>query len=142
MLQAFATPHNRTVSVLLLVACGLLAIAAARLGIIDNPPGIILALLSIAAFVTALVHHWRRARPFGLLAGGSLAALAVLMALAILSDILATKVGPGGLLVGVLHVLSRGCMLAAIVCPSALVVGAVGGLVMLVRGRHRSNTAA
>ncbi len=142
MLQAFATPHNRTVSVLLLAACGLLAIAAARLGISDNPPGILLAFLSIAAFVAALVHHWRRARPFGLLAGGSLAALAVLMALAILFDISAPKVGPGGLLVGVLHVLSRGCLLAAMACPSALMVGVVGGLVMLVRERHRSNTAA
>ena len=70
------------------------------------------------------------------------AALVVLMALAILSDILAPKVGPGGLLVAVLHVLSRGCMLAAMVCPSALMVGAVGGLVMFVRERFRSNTAA
>ena len=142
MLQAFATPHNRTVSVLLLVACGLLAIAAARLGISDNPPGILLAFLSIAAFVAALVHPWRRARPFWLLAGGSLAALAVLTALTILFDILGTKMGPGGLLAGVLHALSGGCMLAAMVCPSAVMVGAVGGLVMFVRERFRSNTAA
>ena len=142
MLQAFATPHNRTVSVLLLLACGLLAIAAAGLGISDNPPGILLAFLSIAALVAALVHPWRRARPFWLLAGGSLAALVVLMALAILSDILAGKVAPGGFLVAALRVLSGGCMLAAMVCPSALVVGAVGGLVVFIRERSRSNTAA
>ena len=142
MLHAFATPHNRTVSVLVLVACGLLAIAAARLGISDNPPGIVVAFLSIAAFVTALVHRWRRARPFWLLAGGSLAALVVLALLAILFGILSNKLGPGGLLAGVVGVLSGGCMLAAMVCPSALVVGAVGGLVMLVRERLRSNTAA
>jgi hypothetical protein len=142
VLQAFATPRNRTVSALLLVSCGLLAIAAARLGISDNPPGIVVAFLSIAAFVTALVHSWRRARPFWLLAGGSLAALAVLSVFTIAFDILATKVGPGGFLAGVLHALSFGCMLAAMVCPSALVVGAVGGLVMLVRERLRSNTAA
>ena len=142
MLQAFATPHNRTVSVLLLVVCGLLAIAAARLGISDNPPGIILALLSIAALVTALVHHWRRARPFGLLAGGSLAALVVLALLAILFAILSDKLGQGGLLAGVLGALSGGCMLAAMICPSAFMVGVVGGLLMLVRERVRLNTAA
>jgi len=142
VLRAFATPHHRRVSVVLLVACGLLATGAARLGLTDNPPGIVLAFLSVAVFVTVLVHPWRSARRFWLLAGGSLAALAVLMALAILSDILAARVGPGGLLVGALHVLSSGCMLAAMVFPSTLVVGAVGGLVMLVRGRHRSNTAA
>jgi hypothetical protein len=142
VLQAFATPHNRMVSVLLLVACGLLAMAAARLGIIDNPPGIVLAFLSIAAFVTALVHHWRRARPFGLLAGGSLAALVVLGLLAVLFGILSNKLGPGGLLASVLGALSGGCMLAAMVCPSALMVGVVGGLLMLVRERVRLNMAA
>jgi hypothetical protein len=142
MLQAFATPHNRTVSVLLLVACGLLAIAAARLGITDNPPGILLGFLSIAAFVTALVHPWRSARRFWLLAGGSLAALAVLILLCALFVTLAKKWGPGGVLFGVLDALSGGCLLAAVVCPPAFMVGVVGGLVMLARERHRTNTAA
>jgi len=142
MLRAFATPRDRTVSVILLVACGLLAIAAAWTGISDNPPGILLAFVSIAALVTAFTHHWRRARPFGILAGGALAALVVLFVLTILFDISAKKMSPGGLPAGVLRALSIGCMLAAMACPSALVVGSVGGLVMLVRGRVRSGTAA
>jgi hypothetical protein len=142
VLRAFAAPYNRTLSVLLLVACGLLAAGAAKLGISDNPPGILLAFLSIAAFVTALVHPWRSARPFGLLAGGSLAAFAILVLLCALFDTLAKRWGPGGLLFGVLHALYGACLLGVMVCPSAFVVGAVGGLVMLARERHRSNTAA
>jgi hypothetical protein len=142
MLQAFATPHNRTVSVLLLVACGLLAVAAATLGIIDNLPGIVLAFLSIAAFVTVLVHPWRSPRRFWILAGGSLAAFAVLVLLCALFVILAKKCGPGGVLFGVLDALSGVCMVAAGVCPSPFMVGVVGGLVMLARERHRTKTAA
>jgi uncharacterized membrane protein (UPF0136 family) len=142
MLQAFATPRNRTVSVLLLVACGLLALAAARLGISDNPPGIVLAFLSIAAFFAALAHGWRRARPFWLLACGALASLVVLSALTILFDISAAKTEPGGPWASVLRALSRVCMVAAMACPSALLVGAVGGIVALVRTGRRPHTAA
>jgi len=38
MIAAFSTPYNRTRTFILLTVCGLLAIAAAAVGIDDNPP--------------------------------------------------------------------------------------------------------
>jgi uncharacterized membrane protein YccC len=56
MIAAFSTPRNRIKTFILLAICGLLAIAAAAVGIDDNPPGILLAFLAATAFVLAFVH--------------------------------------------------------------------------------------
>jgi uncharacterized membrane protein (UPF0136 family) len=64
MIAAFSTPYNRTRTFILLAVCGLLAIAAAAIGIDDNPPGVLLAFLAATAFVLAFVHPWRTARKF------------------------------------------------------------------------------
>jgi hypothetical protein len=58
VLEALSTPHNRTVSFVLLFVCGLSAIASGVVGISDNPPGILLAFLAAAAFVLGFVHPW------------------------------------------------------------------------------------
>ena len=64
MIGALSTPQNRIKTLILLVICGLLAIAAAAVGIDDNLPGILLAYLAATAFVLAFVHPWRSARKF------------------------------------------------------------------------------
>ena len=38
MLEAFSTPRNRNRTVILFAICGMLAVAAAAVGISDNPP--------------------------------------------------------------------------------------------------------
>ncbi len=45
MIDAFSIPRNRIKALILLVVCGLLTIAAAAVGVDDNPPGILLAYL-------------------------------------------------------------------------------------------------
>ena len=47
MTNAFSTPHNRKMTLILLAICGLLAIAAVAVGIDDNLPGIILPFLRL-----------------------------------------------------------------------------------------------
>ena len=64
MIGALSTPHNRIRTLIFFVTCGLSAIAAAAVGIDDNPPGILLALLAATAFVLAFVHPWRTSRQF------------------------------------------------------------------------------
>ena len=56
MTSAFSPPKNRKMMLILLAICGLLAIAAVVVGIDDNLPGILLALLAATAFVLAFVH--------------------------------------------------------------------------------------
>ena len=64
MTSAFSTPHNRTITLILLAICGLLAITAAVVGIDDNLPGILQAFLAATAFVLAFVHPWRTTKKF------------------------------------------------------------------------------
>src|SRR5512143_2514822 len=64
MIEALSTPRNRIRTLILLVVCGLSAIAAAIIGIDDNLPGILLAFLAAAALILAFVHPWRTSRQF------------------------------------------------------------------------------
>lgn len=59
MLQAFSSPRDRRRSAVLAAGGLALAVAAAVAGISDNPPGLILALLAVAALTLALTHPWR-----------------------------------------------------------------------------------
>ena len=70
MIAALSTLHNRTKTSILVAVCGLLAIAAATVGVDDNLPGVLLAFLAATAFVLAFVHPWRTAKKFVLLAPG------------------------------------------------------------------------
>ena len=64
MIDAFSTPHDKKLTLILLAICGLLAIAAIVAGIEDNLPGILLAFLAATAFVLAFVHPWRIAKKY------------------------------------------------------------------------------
>ncbi len=87
MLAALSTPRNRTTTFILLAACCALAIAAAVVGIADNPPGIMLALLAAFALVLAFVHPWRAAAPFRLLFYGSFLGLVCFVLAAMVVDV-------------------------------------------------------
>ena len=64
MLKAISTPTYRNRTVLLVAMAVSFGIAAALLGFDDNPPGLLLACLSVATFGVAFVHPWRSPRSF------------------------------------------------------------------------------
>ena len=86
MIAAFSTPHNRTKTFILLAVCGLLAVAAAAVGVDDNLLGVLLAFLAATAFVLAFVHPWRTAKKFVLLLLASVLGFVLYIALNIILD--------------------------------------------------------
>jgi len=138
MIDTFSTPHNRIKTLILLVICGLLVIAAALVGINDNPPGILLAFLAATAFVLAFVHPWRTARQFRFLLYSSVLGIALF---AILNNVFAA-VAHNSVTAGALQNLLQGLAVAAfflatLICPAAFIVGAVGSVAMFIRSRRR-----
>ena len=138
MLEALSTAHNRARTLVLLAVCGLLAIGAAAVGVSDNPPGILLALLAAAAFVLAFVHPWRTARRFARLVYASVLGLVAGVVLHNVFEAIASSIGGSGVVHGLLVGANVTCFLIAIlVCPPGVVVGAVGTVVMFIRDRRR-----
>lgn len=139
MINALSTSRNRIWTFILLVFCGLLTIAAAAVGIDDNPPGILLAYLAATALVLALVHPWRTTRQFKLLLYVSLLGLALFV---ILNNVFAA-VAHDPSTMGAFQKLMQGLAVAAfflatLIFPAAFIVGAVGSVVMFIRSRLRS----
>ena len=138
MIDAFSTPHNRIKTLILLVICGLSAIAAAAVGIDDNPPGILLAFLATTAFVLAFVHPWRTARQFRLLLYASVLGLALFVILNNVFAAVAHNSATAGALQNLLQGLAVAAFfLATLICPAAFIVGAVGSVAMFIRSRRR-----
>ncbi len=138
MIDAFSIPHYRIKTLILLVICGLSAIAAAVVGIDDNPPGILLAFLAATAFVLAFVHPWRTARQFRLLLYASVLGFALF---AIVNNVFAA-VAHNSATAGALQTLLQGLAVAAfflatLICPAAFIVGAIGSVAMFIRSRRR-----
>jgi drug/metabolite transporter (DMT)-like permease len=98
LIDAFSTPHNRIKTLILLAICGLSAIAAAAVGIDDNPPGILLAFLAATAFVLAFVHPWRTARKFIFLLLASILGFVLFIILNIILDTVAQNPATTGAL--------------------------------------------
>ena len=138
MIEALSTPRNRIRTLILLATCGLAAIAAAAAGIDDNPPGILLAFLAATAFVLAFVHPWRTSRQFRRLLYASALGFVVFGLLHIVFEAIAFNLGGSGLVPDLLNVAGAVCFLIAVlVCPPGLLVGAVGAVVMAIRNRRR-----
>ena len=139
MLQALATPRDRTRTFILLAACGAAGIAAALIGIDDNPPGIFLALAAAVAFVLAFVHPWRTPKQFGrlLLASG----LGVLL-FAVLHNVLEALAGTAEDIAALQDLLDglavAAFLLATLLCPAAILVSVVAFVVALIRNRRLS----
>jgi len=138
MFEAFSTPRNRIRTILILVLCGLLAFAASSLGIDDNPPGILLAVLADITFVLAFVHPWRTSKQFRHLLYAAMVGFLVFVPLQILFDIIATNLGDSS----PMYVLLNGgssvfFILGIMLCLPGLLVGAVGAVVFAIRNRRR-----
>jgi uncharacterized membrane protein (UPF0136 family) len=139
MIDAFSTPHNRIKTLILLVICGLLVIAAAAVGISDNPPGILLAFLAATAFVLAFVHPWRTERQFIFLLLASILGFVLFIILNIILDTVAQNPATTGVIQKLLQspAIDAFSMIIAMICPAAFIVGAAGSVVMFIRSRRQ-----
>ncbi len=97
MLQSLFTPPNRTRTLLFLGLCLGLAVAAALVGIDDNPPGLIMAALSGLSLVLAFTHAWRSASRFQRLIRLAVVVFILSLALGIGLQILVESTGMTGL---------------------------------------------
>jgi hypothetical protein len=139
MTGAFSTPHNRKMTLILLAICGLLAVAAATVGIDDNLPGVLLAFLAATAFVIAFVHPWRTARKFMFLLLASVLGFVLYIILNIVLDTAAQNPATAGALQALLQspVVDAFSIVIAMICSAAFIVGAVGSVAMFKRNRRR-----
>ncbi len=140
MTDAFSTPHNRKMTLILLAICGLLAIAARVVGINDNLPGILLAFLAATAFVLAFVHPWRTAKKFLFLLLASVLGFVLYIILNIILDSLAQNPATSGALQDLIQspVVNALSLIIAMVCPAAFIVGTVGSVAMFIRSRRQT----
>lgn len=138
MSAAFSTPSNRNKTFFLLAISGLLAIAAAVVGIDDNPPGILLAFLAASAFVLAFVHPWRTAKKFLFLLLAAVLGFVLYIILNIILDTAAQDPAASAGLRNLLNspVFNALSIIIAMVCAAAFIVGAVGSVVMAIRNRR------
>jgi len=140
MTGSFPTSNNRRMTLILLAICGLLAIAAVAVGIDDNPPGVLLAFLAATAFVLAFVHPWRTARKFMFLLLASVLGFILFIILSIISDSIVQNPASSDTLKKLIEspVNEALSIIFAMVCPAAFIIGAIGSVVMYIRGRRRS----
>jgi uncharacterized membrane protein len=126
-------------TLILLAICGLLAIAAAAVGIDDNPPGILLAFLAATAFVLAFVHPWRTARMFMFLLLASVIGFVLFVILSIIFDSVAQNPATSGALQDLMQspAFDTLNLIIALICPAAFIVGAIGSVVMFIRSRRQ-----
>jgi hypothetical protein len=120
-----------------LAICCVSAAAALLVGISDNPPGILLAFVAATALVLAFVHPWRSAKQFGFLLFASALGFVILAILHNVFEAAASEVVRAGVLQIILQVFGVAAFLIAVlICPPAILVGAVGWLVMFLRKRR------
>jgi len=143
MLKAFSTPHNRKRSFVLFAICGVLAVAAAIVGISDNPPGLLLAFLSASTFIVSFVHPWRVSKHFRRLVYASLLGFIVSVVLHNVFDAIGGHLTGSGFLQGLINGAGVAFFFIAIfICPPGLVIGAIGALVMFIKNRRGSPPSA
>jgi hypothetical protein len=136
-MEALSTPHNRRRTAACLGIAGLLAIAAGIVGISDNPPGILMLYAGASALVVAFVHPWRTSRPFRYLLYASVLGFVVFAVVHNVFEVVAARMGGPSFVVAVLQGIQVAAFLIAVlICPPALVIGAVGAIVMWIRSRH------
>lgn len=140
MFDAFSTPHNRIKTFSLLAACGLSAVVSAVIGINDNPPGVLLALLAAIALILAFAHPWRTARKFLLL----LLASALGFFLFIIQDIISSSIAQNPATSEVLQNLIQNpanevlSIILSMIFTAAFIVGAIGSGTMFIRSQRRA----
>jgi energy-coupling factor transporter transmembrane protein EcfT len=139
MSNVFSTPRNRTITLVLLLASVVLAVAATSMGIDDNPPGILLAFLAGIALVLAFTHPWRTPGKFLFLLLAAVLGFIVFILLNILTDAITKNPAASDALRNLLQSPAYDALgvILAMVCAAAFLVGVVGAVVMFIRSRHQ-----
>lgn len=139
MIEALSTPRNQQRSLVFFAISGLSAIASAAVGIVDNPPGVMLGFLAAAALILAFAHPWRTARQFGWLLLAAVLGLGLFVIFDILTASSLENPAAPAALKNLLQSRAYETLvsLVALLCPAAFLVGLVGALVMLLRNRRR-----
>ena len=138
MIEALSTHRNRVLTVVVLAIAAAFAAAAGLVVINDNPPGILLAYGAAAVLILAVVHPWRTSKKFRYLLYGSFVGFFVFAFVHNVFEVVAERMGGPGFLYAVLQGIQVAAFLIAVlVCPPALVIAAVGAVVMAIRNRRR-----
>jgi hypothetical protein len=140
MIDALSTPGNKNKTVILIVVCGLLTIVSVVIGIDDNPPGLLLAFLAAAAFVLAFVHPWRTVRKFMYLLLASVVGFVLFVILSITLDSVTQNPTTSSVIKNLIESPTVNVINIIIImlCAAALVVGAIGAVVMFIRSRRQT----
>jgi len=140
MIEALSTPPNRIKTLILVVICSLFTITAVSLGIDDNPPGILLALLAAIAFVLAFVHPWRTSRKFIILLLASVIGFVLFVVLNILLDTVAQNPSTSAEIRALVQSPTSNALfvILAMLFAAALLVGSIGSVVMFIRSRQQT----
>jgi len=139
MIDAFSTPRNRIKTLILLMICCLSAIASTVMGIDENPPGILLALLAAVTFVLAFSHPWRTARKFMFLLLAAVLGVVLFIIVSIVSDSIVQNPASSDALQNLIEspVNDALSIIFAMLCSAAFLVGVVGAVVMFIRSRSQ-----
>jgi hypothetical protein len=129
--------RTRNWTLLLLSASLVLAVAAWAVGIDDNLPGILLALLAAFTFVLAFVHPWRTARKYLILLLVSFIVLLLFFALTIVLDINAVKPDAPSAIQALVQspVFEAVSMVLYFLLPVTILTSIFGALTMFLRRR-------
>ena len=140
MSDSLSSPRNRKRTLILLAVCAFSAGAAVVIGIDDNPPGVLLALLAAVTFIMAFAHPWRTARKYLFLLLVALIGFLIFFVLSIATDFITQTPGASGRLVNLLQSPAFDALnlIFAMLIIAAFLVGAVGSLVMIIRGRRQA----
>ena len=140
MIDAFSTRSDRIKTLILLVICCLSAIVSTVVGIDENPPGILLALLAAVTFVLAFSHPWRTARKFMFLLLAAVLGFVLFIIVNIVSDSIVQNPASSDALQNLIEspVNEALSIISAMLCSGAFLVGVVGAVVMFIRNRRQS----
>ncbi len=138
--EAFSTQRNRIKTLTFLAICGLFAITSSVLGIDDNPPGVLLALLAAVAFILAFAHPWQTARKFLFLLLASVLGFVFFIILNIISDSIVQNPASPSALQNLIQSPANETLslIFTMLCSAAFIVGAVGSVAMFIRGRRQA----
>jgi hypothetical protein len=139
MSESPSTPRDAKRTLILLACSAFCAGAAVIFGIDENPPGILLAVLAGVTFILAFAHPWRTARKFLYLLLAAIIGLVLFIAMSITIDSITQKPGASGWLVNLIDspVFEALNLILIMLLIAAFLVGAVGALVMFIRGRRQ-----
>ena len=141
MIDSFSTPRNRIKTLALLMVCGLSALAAIVIGIDDNPPGILLALLAAITIVLAFVHPWRTARKFMFLLLTSVLGFVFFVVQDIIFDSIVQNPATSNTLKHLMYspVNDALNLILVMLCTAAFIIGTVGSITMFIHGHRQKN---